>query len=75
MFCAEHVLNVLHVFSHPSLAKIPWLSLFSREGHDVQKVSEVCLRHVARRQQSPDSNPGLYFADIEDEFVVTKGER
>ena len=75
LFCEEHVLNVLLLFSNPSIAKIPWLSLFSREGYEVHKVSEVCLRHIARRQQDPDSNPGLYFTDKENEFVVTKGER
>ena len=69
------MLNVLHVFSHPSLATILLLSLFSREGTEVQRGSEVYPRHIARREQSPDSNPGLSFTDIENKLVVTKGER
>lgn len=70
----QDVLNVLHVFCHSSFAIILLLSLFSREGTKVQRGSEVYPRHIAGREQSPDSNPGLSFTDIGNKHVVAKVE-
>lgn len=47
--CAGHVSKILLVFSYSTLATILLLSLFAREGAEVQRDSEVYPQPVASR--------------------------